>query len=66
MNGVFPLKDVLSNEDEYWKHFRREAAKEILVAIVQNDCTYWDESAIEDQADHAIRYADALIKRLKK
>ena len=47
-----------------WSSFRREAAKDILCALVSVP-NMWEEVTYESLANGAIRQADELIKQLR-
>lgn len=48
-----------------WDAFRREAAKDILAAIISGDKLHCPLS-VEEASNVAIQYADELIKQLKE
>ena len=62
-SAVLPLEcfDLLEEPD--WSAFRREAAKDILCSMVSGGHGIGWES---EQASHAIKFADELIKLLKQ
>lgn len=50
-------------EHKYWQHFRRDAAKDILVAVIAKKssmCSYGEV------VEEAIKFADELIKQLRE
>lgn len=57
---VIPLE---YQQPDRWDDFRKEAAKDILCNMVNGG---YDSSRIVEQTELAIRYADELIKQLKK
>ena len=62
---VYTEEALILEEPLDWQAFRREAAKDILAAIISGDkihCTLSCEVASEV----AIQYADALIEKLKQ
>ena len=52
-------------EHAYWKHFRREAAKDILAGFAAKIGHTIDDYA-EQSCRYAIKLADELIKQLKE
>ena len=66
VNGVRHFEDSeLDFSFEDWEAFRREAAKDILIALVSVP-SVWKEYPIKSRAKSAIMQADELIKQLKK
>lgn len=55
-------KQKEAKEAPYWKHFRAEAAKDILCALIHKT----DNFIGKDSAGYAIMIADELIKQLKE
>ena len=56
---------VPTNSDSFdWQSFRAEAAKDILCSIIQSG--YYGEDRIEHQSELGVRYADALVLKLKE
>lgn len=53
---------VLYYEESKWAKFRREAAKDILCALISDDRTYVDAGSVKS----SIVLADELIKQLKE
>lgn len=55
-------------ESDYWKKFRREAAKDFMCALIMTDKTRgsFAEVTCKDNAGTAIMYADELIRQLKE
>lgn len=53
-------------EHAYWKHFRREAAKEILAGMLSHQRIFYNESLRPEHVRMAISYTDELIKQLKE
>ena len=65
-NGVWHYTDSeLDFEFADWADFRREAAKDILCALVSMP-SIWEEYPIKSLAKSAIMQADELIKQLKE
>lgn len=52
-------------EHEYWQHFRREAAKDILVGVIASSFVD-DRWTYQQMASMAIEQADELIKQLRE
>ena len=59
-------EDKLSTELDDWSSFRREAAKDILCALVGNKDYLKVIGRIEPETMLAIRFADELTKQLKE
>lgn len=54
-----------TNSDSFdWQSFRVEAAKDILCAIIQSG--YYGEDRIEHQSELGVKYANALVSKLKE
>lgn len=61
MSAILPLEAFDLWQEPDWQSFRREAAKDILCAIVSRP----DDFAYKTAASEAIEQADELIKQLK-
>lgn len=61
-------KQILEMEVDWdWEKFRREAAKDILAAIITGDKPYGAyPPSCEELSNRAILYADTLIAKLKE
>ena len=59
------ISDDETKCDADWSSFRREAAKDILAAIISGDKLHCPLSC-EYASEVAIQYADALIAKLKE
>lgn len=69
MSAVLPLDCFDLWEEPDWSAFRRDAAKEILCALISNsDCFTFrqDKRAGEIEVSDALSFADELIRQLKQ
>jgi hypothetical protein len=56
---------VPTDSDSFdWQSFRAEAAKDILCSIIQSG--YYGEDRIEHQSELGVKYANALVLKLKE
>lgn len=49
-----------------WEQRRYEIAKSMMAAFLSNSCSNVYMNTYENQAQEAVKYADALIEELKK
>ena len=57
-----PVK-IERDEDEAWLEYKKEVAKDILVALVRGG---WDESYAKRYSRIAVKFADALVDAFKE
>jgi len=64
MNIISPKDLQLKIEEYEWDLFRREAAKDIMCAVLSTP-GMWEETKYDGLAAACIQQADELIKQLK-